>query len=302
MRIACISDLHIDINADYPVLDELCKIVSENKTDILLVAGDICESCELVSKAAEKLEKDSGAKVLYVPGNHDMWAKNTDKDSDELYEYYREDPRCLTTGKSYEFEVSGKKYVILGDIGWYDYSFASKIYSDEELDKMSLDGRTWQDKNFNVWTRDNKGKCEEMLKNIEKDIHNFEKSGYNIIYMTHMLPIKDFDVPETYKGWGFFNAFLGTVKLGDIFEAHEAVKFSISGHVHFRKTAEHGHVKYLLPCLNYHTEWQDGLTIKGAKGESKNGYTFRELSSEQQEKNRNRVKVQLLESVQYIDI
>ena len=75
-----------------------------------------------------------------------------------------------------------------------------------------------------------------------------------IIAMTHMLPIPEFCVPTEREMWKYFNAFLGTGALGQLFERYQ-VSYSICGHVHYRKQAVHGQTRYLCACLGYHTEW-----------------------------------------------
>ena len=119
---------------------------------------------------------------------------------------------------------------------------------------MTHDGRTWQDKLKNQWTADNKERSQIQLAGLEKQLKDASERGVPIIAMTHMLPISEFCVPTEREMWKYFNAFLGTGALGQLFETYQ-VSYSISGHVHYRKQAVHGQTKYLCACLGYHTEW-----------------------------------------------
>ena len=44
MRIGLISDLHIDINKDYPIVELTAETAAEQMTDVLVIAGDISET------------------------------------------------------------------------------------------------------------------------------------------------------------------------------------------------------------------------------------------------------------------
>ncbi|MDO4190000.1 MAG: metallophosphoesterase family protein, partial [Lachnospiraceae bacterium] len=86
MRTLIISDIHIDINENYDVIGELASYAKSEKTEYIIIAGDISENVELTLPAITSLEEKSGAIVLYVPGNHDMWEPN--RENDKLYERY----------------------------------------------------------------------------------------------------------------------------------------------------------------------------------------------------------------------
>ena len=143
--------------------------------------------------------------------------------------------------------------VVIGDVGWYDYSFGSGRYSFEEFEKMSLAGRTWQDSLRNAWTRDNLGRTQWMLSRLEARMAAYP--GKKLVLVTHMLPIKEFTVPQEMGNWSYFNAFLGTRRLGELYRRYP-VEVAICGHVHYRKTLEKDGITWLCRCLNYHSEWR----------------------------------------------
>lgn len=254
MKTAVISDIHVDINREYPVVDCLASYVKEQHADLLLVAGDLSEHVDETIETAALLEQKSGCRVFYVPGNHDMWSEDFDKaGTDSIYQRYLEDPRCLSGSIQLLRGINGP-FALIGDIGWYDYSFSNAFYPEEELEKMTHDGRTWQDKLKNQWTADNKERSRIQLTGLEKQLKDASERGVPIIAMTHMLPIPEFCVPTEREMWKYFNAFLGTGALGQLFERYQ-VSYSICGHVHYRKQAVHGQTRYLCACLGYHTEW-----------------------------------------------
>ena len=75
MRVGLISDLHIDINKDYPIVELTAETAAEQMTDVLVIAGDISETQNQTLQAIERLQSLCEFPVYYVPGNHDMWNK-----------------------------------------------------------------------------------------------------------------------------------------------------------------------------------------------------------------------------------
>ena len=56
MRIGLISDLHIDINKDYPIVELTAETAAEQMTDVLVIAGDISETQNQTLQAIERLQ------------------------------------------------------------------------------------------------------------------------------------------------------------------------------------------------------------------------------------------------------
>lgn len=257
MKTVFLSDIHVDINRDYPVAQELARYAKEQEARLVVIAGDVSENQQETLDTLNQVEQLSGAKVLFVPGNHDLWGPKDDPTQIEaIYDRYCQDEHCLC-GRDFVFEDK----VVLGDVGWYDYSFGSGRYSFEEFEKMSLAGRTWQDSLRNAWTRDNQGRNQWMLSRLEARMAAYPDK--KLVMVTHMLPIKEFTVPQEMANWSYFNAFLGSRKLGELYTRYP-VEVAVCGHVHYRKTLEKGGITWLCRCLNYHTEWrpQDGETLR----------------------------------------
>ncbi|WP_352397854.1 metallophosphoesterase family protein [[Clostridium] aminophilum] len=255
MKIAMISDLHTDINEEYPVVELTAARAKELKADVLLVAGDISEDPDRTVREMRRLaEILPDTAVRYVPGNHDMWNKHCpERSTEEIYRMYSGDILCLSGQVSSATDrEKNMKVRFTGDIGWYDYSLASPDHRREELDSMTAGGRTWQDKLFNQWTGDNDAACRDQLSRIESQLSACGEGP--VIAVTHMLPIREFCVPESQDGWGFFNAYLGTEKLHELFRKYP-VAAAVCGHVHYRKVLQKDGILYICPCLGYHTEW-----------------------------------------------
>ena len=259
MKTAVISDIHIDVNEEYDVIGGIVEYVRENGIELLLIAGDISSYPAKTIETVEKLEELCGAKILYVPGNHDMWNKDSSyENNDEIYEMFLNDEHCLS-GKVYETDES----VIIGDVAWYDYSFANhEKFSHKEFEGMTYEGRTWQDSLFNTWSRNNEERCKWFLERFAKQIKENQHKGKKIVLMTHMISHEAFAVPESMNHiWSFFNAFLGSRELTKLC-VENRIAYSICGHVHYRNTFTENGVTWMCRCLNYHNEWLGNKDVR----------------------------------------
>lgn len=255
MRTAVISDIHVDINKEYDVVEALKEYVKEQEVELLLIAGDISNNAKQTMEIAEQIENGGKAKVLYVPGNHDMWnMEGTYENNDEIYDMFYRDSRCLS-GKVYE----AGDHLLIGDIGWYDYSFGNLRYTKEEFDRMEIDGRVFQDHLFNRWTEDNPGKCDQFVNYFKTQMD--KNPGKRYVLMTHMLSHPAFTVPETIGNWSYMNAFLGSKKLQDLCLEY-SVDYAICGHVHYRRTFKENGVTWMCRCLNYENEWRGEKNVR----------------------------------------
>lgn len=266
IRTLCISDIHVDINRSYPVMEALAEYAIQKEAECILIAGDICEDVYKVREHVQWLKKQTGVQVYYVPGNHDLWhTKESKVTTDEIYKLYCEDENCLC-GK----QVRVGKHIVLGNVGWYDYSFGSSEYTRKQYDGMEHGGRVWQDKYYNDWTVDNTGRNEWFLEQIKGQLvkaaeYMKQENGgeiQGIVVVTHMLPHRAFTVPVDDKPmWKFFNAFLGSEALGKLCEQYP-VDYALCGHVHYRHEFTEKGIRYMCRCLNYASEWWGSKEIQ----------------------------------------
>lgn len=187
--------------------------------------------------------------LWFVPGNHDMWDVNGNyKDSWEIYKIYENEEGCLCN-----HPITIGKNVLIGNIGWYDYSFGDEKYTLSDFKEKKHHERVWQDSVFTNWNQEDK----ELATVFQTELKHFIYSnrGKKIIAITHMIAIPELKVPVSRKDWDYFNAFLGSDKLGKLYEK-EGVDTAIMGHVHYRTCIKKNQVNYVCACLNYHTEWK----------------------------------------------
>lgn len=254
MKVAIVSDIHVDINKDYEVFDSLNRILQEREVDTLLIAGDITSDPDQTLKWIHEFADASHKNIYFVPGNHDLWnGSKLHKNTDEIYQMLARDEHCIC-----DKTVMIGDCALIGDVGWFDYSFGNhEKFTTQDFEKMSRNGRTWQDSLFNDWTKHNHKTSDAFLKKLERRIVECRNQNpcQKILLMTHMISNEMYKVPEDIADWSYFNAFLGTKKLERLC-VEQQVTYSVCGHVHYRHTEEKDGVVWMCRCLNYHTEWQ----------------------------------------------
>jgi Icc-related predicted phosphoesterase len=118
MRIFAISDLHIDYKENRDWISGLSG--QEYINDVLIVAGDICDKPKELIRTFITLRKKF-RRVLFVPGNHDLWVTRTDcNDSVLSYE------NIINIAREHDIDtqpVTMGKLTIIPLLGWYDYTF-----------------------------------------------------------------------------------------------------------------------------------------------------------------------------------
>ncbi len=254
-NIGILSDIHVDINYSDDrdrVTPAICDFIDGNGIDIFITAGDISGDFRITLDVIERIEAKTGKPCYFTPGNHDLWNEKTGNYSTwDAYNALKTHPSNLANGPV----RLDDRWVILGDVGWYNYSFGNSRFSHGDYESKSYNERVWQDSLYAKWDRPTIEMHDWFLKKIEDDL---DKTGdSSVIIVTHMLPIPYFTVPTPHETWDYFNAFLGSRELGSLIERFPNIKYSICGHVHYRKEIKQGNTTYICNCLGYNTEWAD---------------------------------------------
>lgn len=249
MKTGIISDIHLDINKDYPVLDTIAEVLHEEECTGLILAGDVSSRAFITLDLLETIRKRIEMPLWFVPGNHDMWDdEKRFRDAWHIYDEYKNTEGCLC-GKAVELD---ENRILTGSVGWYDYSFGDSGFTEEEFNSKKRNGRTWQDSIFAHWNMSDKEVTEYCLNEMKEAVKDCKEK--EITAVTHMLAIPEFTVSKEKKDWDFFNAFLGSKLYGEFYEK-EGIARSITGHVHHRMTLEKNGVINQCACLGYYNEW-----------------------------------------------
>ena len=251
MKVGILSDIHVDIDHQQPdgVIEGLVLAIQDRQVDLMIIAGDVANNYELTLRALNTIEELSGVTCLFVPGNHDIWnERHPDLNAWETYEALKQFPGNLCNGPR-ELE---NDWVVIGDLGWYDYSFGSREYSVEEFDRMKINGRLWQDKVKAKWGTSTLEMHRYFHDKLEQQLKAHQDR--KIVLVTHVLPLVDFSVRPPDRMWRYLNAFLGSKEYGEL-ALEYSVSYSICGHVHYRKEQIYEDTVFICNCLNYASQW-----------------------------------------------
>lgn len=118
MKVFAISDLHVDYLENRNWLAHLSR--QDFKDDILILAGDLSDDPSLIADSFSLLTGCFN-KVLFVPGNHDLWVVR----SKETTSFEKFDKICGIAREAgvYMSPVHCGSLTIVPLLGWYDYSF-----------------------------------------------------------------------------------------------------------------------------------------------------------------------------------
>src|SRR5262245_60806862 len=138
MRVFALSDIHINYDANREWVGNLSS--SDYTDDVLILGGDISDSLAQVEWCLKTLSRRF-AKVLFVPGNHDLWVfqeKDRKTSIEKFHQVCRVMERCEVSMSPFHPDTLS----IVPLLGWYDYSFG-------EPTRELLD--TWMDYHACSW-------------------------------------------------------------------------------------------------------------------------------------------------------
>jgi predicted phosphodiesterase len=119
MRVFALSDIHTDHEDNRHWVAELSH--SDFRADLLILAGDVSDSLSRLAWTLSQFAQRF-ARVLYVPGNHDLWVARERGSIDSLQKYQQVCAVVTESGGSLQAYQSAELSVV-PLLGWYDYSF-----------------------------------------------------------------------------------------------------------------------------------------------------------------------------------
>src|SRR5690606_7408818 len=116
--------------------------------------------------------------ILYVHGNHDLYHE----DATAAYETLLKFAGNLGNGPVQLDE----DWVVVGDGGWYDYSFGIDEFTKKQFSAGQYNNFTWPDKIHAHWPEADGDVTRNYLSKLEKWLA--EQQGKNIILVCHFVP------------------------------------------------------------------------------------------------------------------
>lgn len=117
MRIWTVSDLHIDYPDNAQFVEQIA--VGPYLNDLLIIPGDITHDFSLLQHYLKHLST-CFHKVLFIPGNHDLWIHKRDFDH-SIQKFEAIQSFCHSEGITFAFQ--NEQIEIRPFYSWYDFSF-----------------------------------------------------------------------------------------------------------------------------------------------------------------------------------
>ena len=232
MRVAATGDFHYCSSIRRSEIAELTNSILASKPDVILLAGDLTSSgrtheFEEAFRHFDHIEVQKYA----VLGNHDLWTIGRSEHHlthlRKIYYAAMKHNIKILNGSFIELDGKGEDWVIIGCIGWYDYSFAPK--PDPR--------RVW----WNDWSylpEPLKSYSEEKLTEMEvkklSDCLQMTQGYCHRLVLLHCAPSEvtvQADDPHLKSTLGF----MGSTRLGDALISNSPVDAVFHGHAHVGK-------------------------------------------------------------------
>ena len=248
MRVATVSDLHLDHAANRELMPALAAEVHRRGADLVVIAGDVSHRDAWIERAIRSFQVVA-PRVAYVPGNHDVWqSPEALERGADTWKRYRDDLRTMSTelGAAYlpAEPLRVGKVAFVGTCGWYDYGFLL----DEHRELMNAERRRskrwerfqWSDAHFVAFRSeggepmDDAAVLDVMLAQLEAQLEALERDNdiEQVFVATHHLPFEELVLRSGTLPWEFFNAFMGSPRLGEVIVRHRKVRSVVYGHTH----------------------------------------------------------------------
>lgn len=235
MRIFAFSDLHSDFAENRLLLQRLSSV--RYLEDTVVVAGDIADDLKVIDWTLRVLRSKFG-KVFYVPGNHELWVRNTPGNSIEKFHQILS--LCDRIGIFTRPAQAGETWIV-PLFSWYDASFDDDNTAHDE----SLEG--WADFYFCKWPDEIQSISEYFL---EMNVPNIR--GYNgtVITFSHFLPRRELLPPTSSLRFRGLPMVAGAPALDQQIRALNA-SVHVFGHSHINCDQVIDGVRYVHNALGY---------------------------------------------------
>jgi predicted phosphodiesterase len=241
MRIFALSDIHIDYDINAKWIANVSA--ADYQDDVLILAGDVTDTLRLLEWCLGTLARRF-KKVLFVPGNHDLWVIRDSRDRNSLQKFSDVAAVVESSGASMQrFRERGVSIVPF--LAWYDYSFGEPS---EELRSMWMDYRACR------WPS-GFGAAQiaahfAALNHPQPGHRQVDTSGDKVITFSHFLPRIDLMPQFIPASKRFLYPVLGTTQLDRQLRLLNP-SIHVYGHSHVNRSIDIEDVLYVNNAFGY---------------------------------------------------
>jgi predicted phosphodiesterase len=239
MRVFALSDIH----ADYKVNAEWVAGISSSdyQADVLILAGDVANTLSLLGWCISTLSRRFG-KVLFVPGNHDLWVVREPGSKTSL-EKFEDVVEVATSNGASMRPFRHRRLSIIPLLGWYDNSFG---------EPGVMLKRVWRDYRACRWPAGFEGSQIAAHFAMLNEGHAAPE-GDKVITFSHFLPRIDLMPNFIPKEKRWLYPVLGTLRLEEQLRRLNA-RIHIYGHSHLNRAVTIDGIRYINNAFGYPRE------------------------------------------------
>lgn len=263
MKIALTADLHWNVSTRGDRnTRRLADRVVELNPEILVLVGDTGVEEEM-AKGLALFREFKGAKLL-VAGNHCLWCDRRSPNSLEIYQKV-----IVETAEYFGFHYLDKQpwlaadhsFAIVGNISWYDYSYASPVIAVKYPDCQEI----YRRKEFlNGWHNDGRyvrlGMSDAdftrlVLAKLKNDLDDMSRRAEMIVAAIHHPPYPELFYPLRAKPSDddlIWLAYTSNRAIADLLPRYLKLRYVFCGHTHFARHARIGQIHAYNIGGNYH--------------------------------------------------
>lgn len=255
MKIHAVSDLHLDFPANRSIVEEF----TPHPEDWLIMAGDIGHRVEDMEFAFDTLGPKY-ARLVWAPGNHDLWTVNdngAELRGEGKYRHLVKLCRArgvLTPEDEYqEVEVDGQRYTVAPIFTLYDYSFRPDDIPEESAVFWAIKSNVMSTDEYYLHADPFPSRaawCAERCRVTEKRLAAADPEA-PLILAGH-FPLRE-DLIRMYIPR--FSIWCGT-KRTEQWHTKFSTALVISGHLHVPSSRERDGVRFEEVSLGYPRQWR----------------------------------------------
>lgn len=253
MKIAVSSDMHLDINhlAVNDVIDAQAAYLRAQGVRYFFIAGDTFNDFTLTEDYVKRLQaKLPTTTVKFLAGNHDMLRGIT-------YDQLMAQPVPEYFNNQF-VDLPGTNWRIIGNNGWYDYSFADQLQRSPEQ-FWHWKKAYWTDGQIDQPITDPQRET-LVLQQIKSQLSAARKVGKRVGLITHFVPHHHFiRYTNDDRFFNVANGMLGSRRLEQTIDQYH-VPLVVFGHLHRHfQPITIKDTRYYNPAIGYrahrHDEW-----------------------------------------------
>lgn len=287
MRLAYTSDLHADVSErNAALLPHLAARLRADPSDLFVIAGDVAESAAAVESALRAFDDVPGERI-YVAGNHDLFAEGVPGTPTEIDSRRKFESVLPEVAARAGFHYGGLEALHFGDVavvavpGWFDFTLRDPSLA-SVIDVHAYRAGQWRghrayDRGHVLWPRDPGGAAagerpprrvaageqpasvargwasdeeiaESMLERLDAQLAAAH-GARQIVAVVHVLPFAQLVRRGAFGPNGFFDAYLGSARLGERLLREPRVRVLVSGHLHRSEERRIGAIETVARAL-----------------------------------------------------